>query len=234
MPDPHLLTGAYALDALDDVERAGFERHLRSCETCATEVAEFREAAAGLADRVALPPPEQLRGRVLTEISRTRQLSPREPAVRRRPSARRTIATAAAAVLVAVSAGLGGVAWQAHRAAHTAQVEATRIARVMTDPNRVDVVGTPSVGGTAAVAAAGGSAVLAMDRLPAPPSGKEYQVWLIDRAGVRSAGMLKLTDGTGQALVSGVTSGASVAVSVEPDGGSRQPTSTPVLSLKVV
>ena len=47
MSDPHLLTGAYALDALDDVERAGVERHLRGCAECAAEVAEFHEVPPG-------------------------------------------------------------------------------------------------------------------------------------------------------------------------------------------
>jgi anti-sigma factor RsiW len=76
MPDMHQLTGAYALDALDDVERASFERHLRTCGSCAAEVIELQEAAAGLADRVAIAAPDGLRGKVLAEVSRTRQISP--------------------------------------------------------------------------------------------------------------------------------------------------------------
>jgi anti-sigma-K factor RskA len=241
MPDLHLLTGAYALDALDDVERAGYERHLRTCPTCSAEVIDFREAAAGLADRVSLAPPVQLRSRVLAEIARTRQVSPAGRAHFNRPSVRRILSAAAAAVLIAGAAGLGGITWQSHRAAHEAQISAdrasdraARLAEVMTDPGRVEVVGASSVGGTATVVAAGGTAVFATSKLPAPPSGKAYQVWLIDKAGVRSAGLLKLNNGSGQSLVSGVTLGASVAVSIEPAGGSRQPTTKPVLNLKVL
>ena len=44
----HTLSGAYALDALTEIERAGFARHLAECAVCATEVAEFRETAARL------------------------------------------------------------------------------------------------------------------------------------------------------------------------------------------
>jgi anti-sigma-K factor RskA len=235
MPDLHTLTGAYALDALDDVERAGFERHLRGCDSCSIEVMEFRESAASLAERVAMTPPPSLRPRLLAEVSRTRQTSPGRGPARRRPSLRWTLAGVAAAVLIAGSAGLGGIAWQGHQAAQSAQVEASRLARVMTDPNRIEAVAVPTVGGTATVVAAGGSAVLATDKLPAPPSGKEYQVWLIDQQGarVRSAGRLKLKDGSGQSLVTGVSMGAEVAVTLEPAGGSRQPTSVPVLNLKV-
>ena len=36
--DIHALSGAYAVDALDDVERARFERHLANCEACRAEV----------------------------------------------------------------------------------------------------------------------------------------------------------------------------------------------------
>jgi anti-sigma factor RsiW len=38
-PDIHALGGAYALDAVDDLERVAFDRHLAECETCALEVA---------------------------------------------------------------------------------------------------------------------------------------------------------------------------------------------------
>jgi Anti-sigma-K factor rskA len=237
MPEIHLLTGAYALDALDaldDLERRGFERHLRTCATCFLEVTEFREAAAGLAERVATPAPEAMRARVMAQVAVTRQVSPGTRPSLPRFSLRRLVAVAATVLLIAAGAGLGTVAWQGHRTAQSAQVEAARIARVMTAPGRIEVVGTPSVGGRATVVAADGSAVFATDRLPAPPAGKAYQLWVIDARGVRSAGLLKLTGGTAQSLVSGVSNGARVAVSVEPDSGSKQPTTTPVLNLRVV
>jgi anti-sigma-K factor RskA len=232
MPDLHILTGAYALDALDDVERAGFERHLRECETCTIEVMEFRESAVSLAERVAMTAPVTLRPRVLAEVARTRQRSPGRTQ-RRRPTFRQVLAGAVASVVIAASAGLGGVAWQSHQAAHTAQVQASRLAQVMTDPNRIESVGAPTIGGRATVVASGGSAVFVVNQVPAAPAGKSYQLWLIGPNGTTSAGLLKLKNGSAQSLVTGVTSGAQVAVTVEPAGGSRQPTSTPVLALAV-
>ena len=51
--DIHALSGAYAVDALDDIERAGFERHLAECADCRAEVASLRETAALLAEDAA-------------------------------------------------------------------------------------------------------------------------------------------------------------------------------------
>jgi anti-sigma-K factor RskA len=89
-------------------------------------------------------------------------------------------------------------------------------------------------GGTAAVVSAHGSAVFAANRLPALPDGKQYQLWVIhDKTNIRSAGLLKLQNGTGQSLVSGVMLNDVVAVSVEPAGGSAQPTTTPIVALSL-
>jgi len=57
MSDIHALSGAYAVDAVDDIERASFERHLASCPTCRAEVASLREASALLADAATTTPP---------------------------------------------------------------------------------------------------------------------------------------------------------------------------------
>jgi len=238
MTDPHLLTGAYALDALDDIERAGVERHLRDCPECATEVAEFHEVGSWLADGVALPPPSELKARVLTQVRETRQESPAAsaPPLRRAPRAvpRRPLLVAAAAVVLAGTASLGGIAWQNHQAAETAQLQASRIASVMTDPARTESSAQVAGGGTATVVAADGSAVFAAHDLTAPGKGKTYQLWVIGSPhDITSAGLLKLRDGDTQAWVADVAPGESLAVSVEPEGGSDQPTTTPVTNVPI-
>ena len=58
----NVLAGAYALDALDDDERAVFEEHLKTCERCADEVAGLRLTAAELSHTTETAPPAQLRG----------------------------------------------------------------------------------------------------------------------------------------------------------------------------
>ena len=57
MSDIHALSGAYAISALDDIERAQFERHLAKCAECRAEVESLREASAMLAETTAVEPP---------------------------------------------------------------------------------------------------------------------------------------------------------------------------------
>jgi anti-sigma-K factor RskA len=173
----------------------------------------------------------------MAQVARTRQVSPTERVQLRRPSLRRFVATGAAAAVLAGTAALGGVAWQNHQDANHSKIVAARAAeltRVLTDPDHRETVAESSVGGTATVFAAQGKAVLALNQLPAPPRGKTYQVWRIDRnAVIGSAGLLDLTAGRGQQLISGVSPGDTIAVSVEPSGGSKQPTTQPVVTVKV-
>ena len=74
--DIHALSGAYAVDGLDDLERARFERHLADCDDCRAEVASLSEAASLLAETTSTPPPAALRDRVLAEIDTVRPLPP--------------------------------------------------------------------------------------------------------------------------------------------------------------
>ena len=72
------------------------------------------------------------------------------------------------------------------------------------------------------------SGVLVISGLDQLEPGKTYQVWLIDASGPKSAGLLSV-DTKGQAVLivtSGETIGSfqSLGISVEPNGGSQQPT----------
>lgn len=72
----HALSGAYALDALDDLERRDFERHLAVCDDCQAEVAGLREAASLLGVELETSPPAAMRARVLADIAAVRPLPP--------------------------------------------------------------------------------------------------------------------------------------------------------------
>ena len=56
----HELSGAYALDALDDAERQRFERHLRRCPACDEDVRRMTSTATALAMAVSAEPPPGL------------------------------------------------------------------------------------------------------------------------------------------------------------------------------
>ena len=55
--DVHALSGAYAVDALDDTERVRFEEHLARCAECRAEVDSLRAAAAELSAGAEVAPP---------------------------------------------------------------------------------------------------------------------------------------------------------------------------------
>ena len=229
--DLHTLSGAYAADALDPVERDVFERHLETCDSCQAEVRELQATTARLAVGVSATPPAALRDRVLAEVGRTRQLSPHRDVVRlderrNRPWYRQP-ATAAAAVLLVVAVGLGGLAAHENREKAEAERLAERITAVAVDPQRTVHTVPVAHGGTGTVVAAHGIAVFHGSDLPRLPDGRAYQLWRISGQESQSAGVL----GRGGELTGVVTDlgpGDAVGVTVEPASGSSQPTSDPV------
>ncbi|HEY2442144.1 MAG TPA: anti-sigma factor [Streptosporangiaceae bacterium] len=75
-PEPHTLSGAYALDALTGADLVRFERHLARCEQCEREIAGLRETAARLGAAAPADPPARLAEQVFAATARTRQLPP--------------------------------------------------------------------------------------------------------------------------------------------------------------
>ncbi|WP_440695049.1 anti-sigma factor [Clavibacter nebraskensis] len=93
-----------------------------------------------------------------------------------------------------------------------------------------DVVG----GGTATVyfsASEAKTAVVVNDASPLP-EGRVLQMWYIGKSGPVSAGVMASTDGAGHAVLEGrYTPGDTVAITVEPEGGSQQPTGEPIVAV---
>jgi len=240
--DLHSLSGAYALDAIEaGPERDRFIRHLSRCQSCASEVRGFREVGTALAFAAAAEPPAELRMRVLAAAARTRQLPP-EVSTHARP--RRTRArvpwvpwlsgvVATASIVVAVLFGLA----QAHTQDELNQVRAENqaISLLLSAPGAQLLTHEVTHGGVATV-------VLAADRhelavvttgLPALPPGQVYQLWLIGKPKIVSAGLLPAAKNgqTPAVLATGVVKGDTLGLTVEPAGGSAQPTTTPILAL---
>ena len=234
MTDVHALSGAYAVDALDDLERAKFERHLSECGDCQEEVASLREAAAHLADITAVTPPPSLRDSVLAGITTVRPLPPltSETTTVRRVRVRWQGLLVAAAAVAVLGAGAAIVQpWEDDGppsvvVTPTEQVlqadDAQRIVQEFADGSRATVVVSRKLGL---------SGLVTQDMTPAP-EGKDYELWYQQPGeGMVPAGLMPDDPNAAAVLLKGDASRAkAVGITVEPDGGSPtgEPTTEPV------
>jgi anti-sigma-K factor RskA len=200
----HELSAAYALDALDAEERRQFEEHLAHCAECQESVAAFHETAASLAHGVeAQPPPPSLRERILVDA---RNESQKVVPLRSRFAVRATGAVAAVAAIAAVAFGI----WAA-----------SLHGQLGDRPQAIDLTGAEGQ----LIVGLEGTATLVVDGLSAAPTGKTYEAWVISDGMPKPAGIFSGGDErTAFALTRSVPDGATVAVTVEPAGGTEAPT----------
>jgi anti-sigma factor RsiW len=231
--DPHTLLGAYALDALSGADRARFTRHLSACESCRQEARGLAEATARLAAGVVASPPDRMRERVLAAAARTRQLPPLTGGTPPWPGRRWGVAVACG--LFAVALAFGGIALNTQHQLSQEQAHTRAIAAVLNAPDATMMTARAVTGGTATVVMShlDHALVFTAARLPALPSSRRYQLWLMGAGGARPAGMLPAPHQgvTAPVVVTGLTAGEKVALTVEPSGGARLPTSRPIVLL---
>jgi anti-sigma-K factor RskA len=250
-PDAHSLLGPYAVDALDVSDRAGFEGHLATCEYCTAELATLSEATAHLSELSIEPAPEALRGAVLAAIGSTAQTpepvaagadpeavtaviaAPRHRAggnarSRRSHGASAWQAVAAACVIIAIAIGAWG--FQQHRdARNKASATASQVQQLLQAPDSTLVSGPVGSGhATLVYSIQQDKLILVGHGIPAPPTGKTYQLWEISSDGktITSAGVFA-PDQAGNVVhtvSSGLADTGTMGVSIEPEGGSPQPT----------
>jgi hypothetical protein len=233
--DLHSLAAAFAMDAVDDTERARFAAHLGDCEQCREDVREMRETTARLGAGVGVRPRPELRARALAAASRTSQLGP--AVTRPRPTrAAPWLAKLAVAAAVVVVAGAGAAGFAANNAMqqlHHSQGQEHMIVTVLSAPDAVMLTAKVSTGGTATVVMSHQEHALVftahgLRRLP-PAMG--YELWLMGPHGDKPAGMLKPQDSdmAGPAVVTGLRTGDVIGLTVEPLSGASRPTSAPVV-----
>ncbi|MHB1877157.1 MAG: anti-sigma factor [Streptosporangiaceae bacterium] len=237
-----VLTGVYAVGAMTSLaEREKFERHLRRCASCASEVRGLRDTATILALAAAEQPPPELRARTLAQVRQTRQLPPQvEP--RRGGSTGRWTPRLRLAVPVAVAVAsllavlvLAVAQARVQRALHQARAQNAAIAAVLATPGARIVTGPTSAGGTttAVVAAATHEVVVTTAGLPGLPAGRVYEMWLIGRTGTRPIGLVRARPSghTAPILATGLARGDRLGITVEPARGTRHPTTAPIVVL---
>jgi hypothetical protein len=130
---------------------------------------------------------------------------------------------------------MGAVAWHAELQVSTAERAGIQVAAILNAPDAVMKTARVVSGGTATVVMSRSEHALVFTAagLRRLPPSRCYQLWLMGPAGDRPAGMLPLpADGMTKPVVAvGMAPGDSLALTVEPDGGTAQPTATPVLVL---
>ena len=204
---------AYALGTLDAVEARAVVLHLDTCAECREEYDALRPVVTAVATAEAMrgPAPSPfLKARIMREV-RASTVAP----VRRIA----WVPAAVAAAALALAFGLGTIVMQQQRT----------IADLSSAHRYTFAQGD--------VLVAGSRLYVVVHGLPAPPPGKVYQMWTLAKGAKAVAPSVTFTpDTSGSALVAvpvDASTTAAAAISVEPAGGSQQPTSKPIAVIKL-
>lgn len=252
--EQHTDAVGYVLNSLSPRERAEFEARLKESEADRGEVIELTETAALLGLAVEpVQPSADLKANLMGKLASTPQLpretdappQPAEPATvgvpgpvevkaRARWFTRPTGILAAAAAAAALFAGGNLVGWNlAHN--DFAVSQATALAELQSAEDVQSATAEVAGGGTAELiwSIERQQSAIVIDELPELPENKVYQLWYIDGGGATPAGTfepasqgktLRVLDGT-------MSAGDTIGVTVEPAGGSEQPTTDPVVAI---
>lgn len=233
----HELKDAYVLGALPEDERAAVDAYLASRPERQAEI----EDLMGVAGLLALAPPEhdpstELRRRVMDVVASE---AARPRAARRRPAfswlgrfgALRNVALGAAALLV-----VGLLSWnvllQGDVQSLRSQVEEARTADETQETREIELGGTWAEQGARAEVTAlkNDRAILVVEDMPSMPDDRTGQVWVINDDVPEPSGLLDPSGNMAATAITEPLGGAdAIAVTVEPAGGSEEPTTDPVL-----
>ncbi len=220
------LATPYALHALADTEAADVDLRLSDAppdiaEAFLSEVRATRETMAVIATATAVEPPAHLRDQLLRQVTDdpVRSIRTAQPQPRRWS---RVVLAAAASVAVGLGALGVGVALRPGQEPSTAE-------QVFAAPDVRTVSGEIPGGGTATVVFSRerGSGVLVMNNVTPPQPGTVYQMWLVGDDGAHSAGTMdpEAVAPSTTAVIPDLGASSALAFTVEPPGGSPQPTS---------
>jgi hypothetical protein len=143
------------------------------------------------------------------------------------------LASAAAAVILFVAGAFVGVSLSG--ADSYQHQQAAALASINAAPDVQRATSAVAGGGTATLvwsAQLGRSALIATD-LPQLAGGKTYELWYIRDGAATPAGTMNATGAaaTWRVLAGEMTAGDTVGMTVEPGGGSKQPTTKPIVAI---
>ena len=231
----------YALGALQGEERLALERHLDECPACRRELESLRGDMALLALSTAGPkPPARARRRLMEAAAREHRQAKgvvSHPWWLPLPWLAAAALALAVVVLSTQNSGLRRQIASLERDAASQQVDlqhAREIVSTLTasDAMRVTLVAAkapPQPQGKAIYVRDRSSLIFLASNMPAAPSDKAYELWLIPMTGAPiPAGMFK-PDAHGSATIINPPLPANVeakafAITVEPEAGSTTPT----------
>ncbi|CAN5188852.1 anti-sigma factor [soil metagenome] len=247
--DAASLSGAHALNALDGVDSARFEKHLRESEETRNEYTELSDTAVLLGLAVApVDPPAHLKASIMAAVAGTPQLAAVPESghtaesfsgaagrkAQARWFARPVVGLAAAAAAVALIFG-GGVLASTINQNMQQQAQADQLAAINSASDSRRIAAPMTGGGSATLVWSHelARAALIMDGLPPLSADKVYELWFIDSTGARAAGMFTVgSSGSMWRVLDGkMAQGDTVGVTVEPAGGSTTPTTAPIVAI---
>jgi len=219
---------AYALGALDEAEAERLRAHLEGCEECRRQL-RWLEPAVELLPRTVeqLKPPERLRERLLDTV-RAEAPEAREPPRPARDGWWHRLgiavwrpATAVAAAVMLVIGAVAGYLIGEPNGGGTTTLEAQAM------PNAPQAQGT--------LARDGSSGILRVQGMPTLASNQVYEVWVQRDGNLEPSSLFvpRSNHSAEAAVPSGLDGAQAVLVTKEPRGGSKQPTSSPVLSVQL-
>jgi anti-sigma-K factor RskA len=231
--DLHTLSGAYALNALSAEEAEQFRKHLDACDACSQEVRELQQAAARMGANEVVPPPAYLKAKVLSAADRTPQLPPRASGgnVVSLPRQRwGRLLMAAAAVVLVVAGAIGVTQLGGDQAEQQQNLLAEGVVQVFQAEDAHTATMETEIGGRISVAASPGLNQMAVDTAELPPLDDQhvYQLWAVQDGAMQPVTVLEPEKGAHMDMPAPDTE---VAITVEPIGGSEQPTTAPIMQV---
>jgi anti-sigma-K factor RskA len=209
--------GAWLLGALPEDEADGFRRHLEECAVCQEDAAVLQPAVDALPASVEpRTPPPALKERIMAVVEAE---APQPEPERARRKERRS--------------WFGGFSWRPALAIGLAALALGFVGAQALQSDTETITAQVSGGGSAQLVVDDGHGRLEAEDLPAPPSGRVYQVWL-DKGGKApepTNALFSTRNGHAAVDVPGSLDGVKrVMVTDEPPGGSDTPSGNLLLT----